>query len=159
MKAPGASPRVTTDGYGTALAPAAEIGPRRKRRSSASFHPPSLLGPNQKSYSDLGPAPPPPTLHPPPRAGILRMPSQQAEKDAVDTLLFMSSPNNSGRLAHTSEANGAPKRELPARRVMFEHHITNDHGGRHLPASQPNGHPMSQPNGRPAFYQQEDARS
>lgn len=101
------------------LAPAAEIGPRRKRRSSASFHPPSLLNAGQrKYYSDLGAG-----SHTPgagaPRAGILRMPSQQAEKDAVDTLLFMSSPNNTGRLPHTS-SEGLPKGGLPARRVMFE---------------------------------------
>ncbi|KAK8242932.1 hypothetical protein IWZ00DRAFT_546462 [Phyllosticta capitalensis] len=32
-------------------------------------------------------------------AGILRMPSQQAEMDAVDSLLFMSSPNNSAHFA------------------------------------------------------------
>ncbi|KAF2279344.1 uncharacterized protein EI97DRAFT_173379 [Westerdykella ornata] len=158
--APPASPMVNTDGHSTALAPAVEIAPRRKRRSSASFHPPSLLGPNQKKhYSDLGPAPSR-TVNAPQRPGILRMPSQQAEKDAVDTLLFLSSPNNAGRLAHTSSGtNETPKRELPARRVMFENHIMNDHGTGHLPMSQPNGLPMSQPNGRSAFYHQEGARS
>lgn len=54
------------------------------------------------------------------------MPSQQAEKDAVDTLLFMSSPNNSSYLAHTSAVNStahpSPLRfEFPTvKRVVFE---------------------------------------
>src|SRR5437763_11621288 len=91
---------VTGSGAGPMLDSATEIGSRRKRRSSASHHPPPMLGSNlRKHYSDLGATPRTPAT---PRAGILRMPSQQAEKDAVDTLLFMSSPNNSGRLPHTS---------------------------------------------------------
>ena len=113
---------------GPVLAPPAEIGPRRKRRSSASHAPPPLLGSSQrKHYSDLGStsAPRTPNANATPRAGILRMPSQQAEKDAVDTLLFMSSPNNSGRVPHTSldaQTQPSPLRsEFPARRVMFDH--------------------------------------
>jgi hypothetical protein len=113
---------------GPVLAPAAEIGPRRKRRSSASHAPPPLLGSSQRNYhSDLGSmsAPRTPTTAVTPRAGILRMPSQQAEKDAVDTLLFMSSPNNSGRVPHPgidAQAQPSPLRtEVPARRVMFDH--------------------------------------
>jgi hypothetical protein len=55
------------------------------------------------------------------------MPSQAAEREAVNTLLFMSSPNNSNRLAHTS-ADGQPsplRTEFPvAKRVVFE----NRHG-------------------------------
>jgi len=110
------------------LAPAADIGPRRKRRSSTSHHPPPLLSSsNRKHYSDLGAlagAPRTPTIIP--RAGILRMPSQQAEKDAVDTLLFMSSPNNSGRLPHNNmEApHPSPLRSEMPRRVMFDEHPT-----------------------------------
>ncbi|KAF2257840.1 hypothetical protein CC78DRAFT_538235, partial [Lojkania enalia] len=111
-------------GNGIVLAAPAEIGPRRKRRSSASHAPPPLLSSSQrKHYSDLGTTPRTPTTAP--RAGILRMPSQQAEKDAVDTLLFMSSPNNSGRLAHTSMDAQAQLSSLRSevagpRRVMFE---------------------------------------
>lgn len=111
---------VTGSNQGPMLGPAPEIGSRRKRRSSASFHPPPLLGSNQrKHYSDLGAASRTPAT---PRAGILRMPSQQAEKDAVDTLLFMSSPNNSSRLAHTSADARAQRHDFapPQRRVMFE---------------------------------------
>ena len=49
------------------------------------------------------------------------MPSQQAEKDAVDTLLFMSSPNNSQRFPHGTQPAPTPLRaEAPQRRVMFE---------------------------------------
>jgi hypothetical protein len=115
----------TSNANGPMLAPAAEIGSRRKRRSSASYAPPPLLGSAQrKYYSDLGADAAPRTPTAAPRAGILRMPSQQAEKDAVDTLLFMSSPNNSGRVPHgniDSHAQPSPLRsEMPARRVMFE---------------------------------------
>ncbi|KAK7539335.1 uncharacterized protein J3D65DRAFT_276081 [Phyllosticta citribraziliensis] len=39
-------------------------------------------------------------------AGILRMPSQQAEMDAVDSLLFMSSPNNSAHFAQQQNLGG-----------------------------------------------------
>lgn len=113
---------VTGSDQGPMLGPAPEFGSRRKRRSSASYHPPPLLGSNQrKHYSDLGAGPRMPAT---PRAGILRMPSQQAEKDAVDTLLFMSSPNNSSRLAHTNADARAQRHDfaLPQRRVMFEDH-------------------------------------
>ena len=99
------------------LGPAADLGSRRKRRSSASHHPPPpLLGSNQRRhYSDLTGTPRTPAT---PRPGILRMPSQQAEKDAVDTLLFMSSPNNSGRLPFTG-ADAQARANAPPRRVMF----------------------------------------
>lgn len=104
-----------------ALAPAADIVSRRNRRSNSTHAPPMLSTTHRKHYSDLGGMPTTPTTGP--RAGILRMPSQQAEKDAVDTLLFMSSPNNSGRLAHTSaDAQPSPlKSEFPVtKRVVFE---------------------------------------
>ncbi|KAH7371395.1 hypothetical protein BKA66DRAFT_424146 [Pyrenochaeta sp. MPI-SDFR-AT-0127] len=104
---------------GVGLAPAPEFQTGRRRRSSVSHAPPPLLGTSQrKHYSDLGAGPRPPTT---PRAGILRMPSQQAEKDAVDTLLFMSSPNNSQRFPHPSQPAPSPLRaDAPQRRVMFE---------------------------------------
>jgi hypothetical protein len=132
------------------LAPPAEIGSRRKRRSSASFQPPSLLSAGQrKYYSDLGTGP-----HTPgsgaPRPGILRMPSQQAEKDAVDTLLFMSSPNNTGRLAHAN-SNRSSKPALPTRRVMFESDIQNSSfGNGQQPIPGPYNH--SQPEMRRTSY-------
>jgi len=90
-----------------------------RRRSSVSLPPPPLLGSSQrKYYSDLGAGPQTPAT---PRAGILRMPSQQAEKDAVDTLLFMSSPNNSQRYPPTGQlAPSSLRAEAPQRRVMFE---------------------------------------
>lgn len=115
---------VTSSPNGPILAPAAEIGPRRKRRSSTSFAPPPILGSNQrKHHSDLGGGAPRTPITAPRKPGILRMPSQQAEKDAVDTLLFMSSPN-SGRVPHTG-MDGQPypsplRSEFPGRRVMFE---------------------------------------
>jgi len=121
---------VTGSDAGAMLGPAAEFSSRRKRRSSASNHPPPLLGSSQrKHYSDLGA-----TLTTPatPRAGILRMPSQQAEKDAVDTLLFMSSPNNSSRLPHTSlDAQVQRPQVAPQRRVMFEANLAGERGFKH----------------------------
>ncbi|KAF2736782.1 hypothetical protein EJ04DRAFT_596143 [Polyplosphaeria fusca] len=129
----------TTTGYGPVLAPAPEIGPRRKRRSSASHAPPPLLGSSQrKHYSDLSGTPRTPITTP--RPGILRMPSQQAEKDAVDTLLFMSSPNNTGRLPHTSmdtQAHPSPLRpEVSApRRVMFDTNSLKPNEHRYPPSA------------------------
>ena len=104
---------------GSDLAPAPDLQIGRRRRSSIAHAPPSLLGTSQrKHHSDLGADPRLPMT---PRAGILRMPSQQAEKDAVDTLLFMSSPNNSQRFPHTSHAAPSPLRaQAPQRRVMFD---------------------------------------
>ncbi|CAI6330790.1 unnamed protein product [Periconia digitata] len=104
------------------LGPAPDLSSRRKRRSStiSHYHPPPLLGSSQrKHYSDLsGTTPRTPVT---PRAGILRMPSQQAEKDAVDTLLFMSSPNHSGRVPPShSASDGAARAMATPRRVMFE---------------------------------------
>lgn len=110
---------VTGSQHGLGLAPAADIQVGRRRRSSISHPPPTLLGTGGKKHSsDLGASVRGPVT---PRAGILRMPSQQAEKDAVDTLLFMSSPNNSGRVPPTNQVAPSPLRaEAPQRRVMFE---------------------------------------
>jgi hypothetical protein len=111
--------QVTGSQHGLGLAPAPDIQAGRRRRSSASHPPPPLPGSSQrKHFSDLGHTPRTPAT---PRAGILRMPSQQAEKDAVDTLLFMSSPNNSQRFPHTSQTAPSPLRaDAPQRRVMFD---------------------------------------
>ncbi|KAI4663043.1 uncharacterized protein J4E79_004356 [Alternaria viburni] len=110
-------------GYGLAPAPTFQSG--RRRRSSVSHVPPPLLGASQrKHYSDVGAGPRSPAT---PRAGILRMPSQQAEKDAVDTLLFMSSPNNSQRFPAGGQPAPSPLRaEAPQRRVMFEAYPPQD---------------------------------
>jgi hypothetical protein len=110
---------VTGSNHGLGLAPAPDIQVGRRRRSSASHPPPPLIGTGQrKHYSDLGSGPGTPAT---PRAGILRMPSQQAEKDAVDTLLFMSSPNNSQRFPHAGQTGPSPLRaDAPQRRVMFD---------------------------------------
>ncbi|KAF1361508.1 hypothetical protein EJ07DRAFT_111277, partial [Lizonia empirigonia] len=107
------------------LAPAPEFETGRRRRSSTTHPPPSLLGSVQRKHtSDFGAGPRVPTT---PRAGILRMPSQQAEKDAVDTLLFMSSPKNSQYFPHSSQAGQSSLREgAPQRRVMFEAYPPQD---------------------------------
>jgi len=110
---------VTGSQHSLGLASAPELQPGRRRRSSTSHVPPSLIGTSQrKHYSDLGVGQRMPVT---PRAGILRMPSQQAEKDAVDTLLFMSSPKNSGHFPPNSQvAPRALRSDAPQRRVMFE---------------------------------------
>ena len=118
-------------GYG--LAPAPTFQSRRRSRSSVSHVPPPLLGASQrKHYSDVGAGPRSPAT---PRAGILRMPSQQAEKDAVDTLLFMSSPNNSQRFPASSQPQPSPLRaEAPQRRVMFEAYPPQDRRAMYQPS-------------------------
>jgi hypothetical protein len=110
---------VTGAPHGLGLAPAPEIQAGRRRRSSASHPPPPLIGSAQrKHFSDLGGTQRTPAI---PRAGILRMPSQQAERDAVDTLLFMGSPNASQRFPHNSQIAPSPLRaDAPQRRVMFD---------------------------------------
>ena len=102
------------------LAPAAPIAPGRSHRRTLSSKIPPMLstahGYNPHDYHSQ------PTT--PRRQGILRMPSQQAEKDALDSLLFMASPNNSSNLKYTdSPAGPSPLRtEFPAavKRVVFE---------------------------------------
>ncbi|KAF2639470.1 hypothetical protein P280DRAFT_37958 [Massarina eburnea CBS 473.64] len=134
-------------GAGPLLGPAPDLSSRRKRRSSASRHPPPLLGSTQrKHYSDISGLAASPRAPITPRAGILRMPSQQAEKDAVDTLLFMSSPNNSSRLPHTS-MDAQVRANAPARRVMF------------APEGKGTYHPPQVPNSQPsAYYRAEPPR-
>lgn len=116
---------------GSVLAPPVEISPQRRRRSSATFVPPSLHSAVQRKHqSDLGAAPRTPIAPSVARPGILRMPSQQAEKDAVDMLLFLNSPNNSGRFPATSTEShlrsGPAQAEAPSRRVMFENPISKN---------------------------------
>ena len=77
---------------GPSLAPPADIVPRAPRRSDAKKKQPPPLRTNDLGTT-LAPVTPPPKRH-----SKIRTPSQQAEveKDAVETLLFMSSPGNSG---------------------------------------------------------------
>ncbi|KAI9798477.1 MAG: hypothetical protein M1833_004743 [Piccolia ochrophora] len=95
------------------LAPPADIVPSatysRRSRTADDFEPPRLSGPAAvKNVSNLSNSPVPSTCPatPPPipssdeaRAPLLRTPSQKAamEQDAVETLIFMSSPGNSQR--------------------------------------------------------------
>ena len=100
------------------LAPAAPIAPNRShRRVISSKSRPTLI--TTKIAHDTSSQPSTPA-----RQGILRMPSQQAEKDALESLLFMSSPNNSSNVKYIdSPAGPSPLRsEFPAaaKRVIFE---------------------------------------
>ncbi|KAE9970887.1 hypothetical protein EG328_005986 [Venturia inaequalis] len=108
---------------GPSLAPAAPIAPARPgRRSISSRVPPNLIT-NRMPHPTSG-QPTTPTSNPA-RQGILRMPSQQAEKDALEAMMFMSSPNNSSNLKHVASAASSPLRtEFPpaAKRVVFEGH-------------------------------------
>ncbi|KAF2136753.1 uncharacterized protein K452DRAFT_208361, partial [Aplosporella prunicola CBS 121167] len=106
------------------LAAPVEIVPRRHRRSSSNRAPPMLSAQGvSRPFTDAG-VPSTPTGKSRP-AGILRLPSQQAEMDAVDSLLFMSSPNNSAHFAHTSANSTAQPSPLrsefaSARKVAFD---------------------------------------
>ncbi|MBE7180320.1 MAG: hypothetical protein INR71_03765 [Terriglobus roseus] len=87
------------------LAPAADVtSTSSKRRSHHGRAPPSLSLAVQRSPVTKGQVMSPRT----PRQNLLRMPSQQAEKDAVDTLMFLSSPNNSSNMKYGSQ--GSPLR-------------------------------------------------
>ncbi|KAH6629511.1 hypothetical protein C7974DRAFT_394643 [Boeremia exigua] len=130
---------ITGGNVAIGLAPAPEFEHTRRRRSSTTHPPPSLIGSAQrKHHSDVGAGHRVPTT---PRAGILRMPSQQAEKDAVDTLLFMSSPKNSQHFPHTSQAGHSSLREgAPQRRVMFEAYPPQDRRMVYQPPMATSGH-------------------
>ena len=85
---------------GPSLAPPADIQPRNARRSEASVTLPlGLQMTPAQSFSSSGSAPlAMPATPPQRRAAKPRTPSQNAamEQDAVETLLFMSSPGNPG---------------------------------------------------------------
>lgn len=89
-----------SSGEGPSLAPPAELQPRHVRRSNApQTQPPTLQNSNQHSFSSTASTPSATPATPPQRhATKPRTPSQNAamEQDAVETLLFMSSPGNSG---------------------------------------------------------------
>lgn len=103
---------VTPIPNGRSLAPAAPISSRSNRRPLWTKSPPMLSTTNIPRSSAEQPTTPR-------RHGILRIPSGQAERDAVDTLIFMSSPNNS---ANVGSATASPlKSEFSGiKKVMFE---------------------------------------
>ncbi|MCJ1464785.1 hypothetical protein MMC07_003398 [Pseudocyphellaria aurata] len=90
---------------GPSLAPPVDILPRNRRRSnSLRTQRPSIDTRNRSQYDSRGNRTAASYLVPgattsPKRSPTLRTPSQKAamEQDAVETLLFMSSPGNSGR--------------------------------------------------------------
>jgi hypothetical protein len=109
---------------GPTLAPAAPISSSRPgRRSLSSRAPPNLITARMPYATSGQPTTPTST---PVRQGILRMPSGQAEKDALETLLFMSSPNNSSNAKFASgAADPSPLRSEfspQVKRVIFEGH-------------------------------------
>ena len=85
---------------GPSLAPPADIQPRHVRRSHISrAQPPALQTSDQNSFSSSESAPSAMPTTPPQRYTMKpRTPSQNLamEQDAVETLVFMSSPGNSG---------------------------------------------------------------
>lgn len=111
-EASGVSRPTETLSVGPSLAPPADIVARAPRRSDATKKQPPPLRTN-----NLGTALTPVTPHAR-RQSKIRTPSQQAEveKDAVETLLFMSSPGNSGKyppgtLARTSMRNHVERQD------------------------------------------------
>lgn len=106
------------------LEPPVNILPRNPRRTSGQrAQPPSLY---TKSVSNLSTSSEassksfvPATPSPQRRTATQRTPSQNAamEKDAVETLLFMSSPINSGYLPRNGHLPGTPPVPSPSRNV------------------------------------------
>ncbi|TKA82040.1 hypothetical protein B0A49_00178 [Cryomyces minteri] len=108
------------------LAPAANIIPSRGSRRSISTHTPPMLS-SIKATAAASSHLPFAAPQTPGRPSILRGPTAtaQAEQDAVESLLFMSSPKNSGHFPHTSQTSTAlpsPLRtDFPTpKRVVFE---------------------------------------
>jgi len=112
---------------GPSLAPPVDITPRNARRAdSAGRQPPPLhtrglhsAGSQATPFLSTLPATPPPK-----RTPKFRTPSQQAavEKDAVETLLFMSSPGNSGHHPPAT-LSGAPLRSGLAPQASQNDHL------------------------------------
>jgi hypothetical protein len=105
------------------LAPAPPIiSPRRaNRRSVNGGAPPLFTKPSLKKQSSGSHVPLTPTRSI--TGGSQNMLQNQAEKDAVDSLLFMSSPNNSKNAKYSQEARTAsrPKKvdfEIPAKKSL-----------------------------------------
>ena len=90
-EASGASRPIDASIVGPSLAPPADIVARAPRRSDATKKQPPPLRTNNLGTNTA------PVTPPPKKQSKIRTPSQQAEveKDAVETLLFMSSPGNS----------------------------------------------------------------
>ncbi|KAF2089611.1 hypothetical protein K490DRAFT_63747 [Saccharata proteae CBS 121410] len=89
------------------LAPAPDITPQRRPRRSLTSHVPPTLGSSTRPSHPTTTinAPTTPTANKTRPPGILRLPSQQAEMDAVDSLLFMSSPGNSNGFRQQASAS------------------------------------------------------
>jgi hypothetical protein len=106
------------------LAPPVDLSPRNIRRSNpASFGPPSLDAKSKNNLSNLSDSSTsssirtlvtatPPTVHKP----LIHTPSQQnasaMEQDAIETLLFMSSPGNSQYRPSSQPLSGSPFRSI-----------------------------------------------
>ncbi len=114
---------------GPSLAPPVDLVPRNQRRIDGSI--PQLPTLHTKNLHSAGNQLVPvssdvPTTPPPMKASKMRTPSQQAavEKDAVETLLFMSSPGNSNY--HPPPAlSGTPLRNnLTSSAVKTDHTAT-----------------------------------
>ncbi|KAM3552610.1 hypothetical protein ARSEF4850_007313 [Beauveria asiatica] len=104
------------------LAPPAPIQPSlssrsgNSRRNTVSRHPPALLthshsasaaGSSPRQHLDVGAMPSSQPSRPP--EGIIYSPHQNVrEQDAIETLLFMSSPNNSSNLRHAFSPSVSP---------------------------------------------------
>ncbi|KAL9095244.1 MAG: hypothetical protein Q9165_002500 [Trypethelium subeluteriae] len=90
------------------LAPPVDIAPasRARRLETSSYRPPSLPG-HQYNHKQSPGLHGPQTPNQNPRATLIRTPTEQAraEKEALDTLMFMSSPGNSAYYAHTSHSS------------------------------------------------------
>ncbi len=114
---------------GPSLAPPVDLVPRNQRRIDGSIRQLPTLHTKDLQSADNQPGSVSsnlPTTPPPMKASKMRTPSQQAavEKDAVETLLFMSSPVNSG-YHPPSALPGTPLRNnLPSIAIKRDHAAT-----------------------------------
>lgn len=125
----GSRPRSSTSPHVPALGPPASIqprqpGPAHPRRNSTARHTPAYLASSHQA-SPHTPAQPSPLQGTPAQTGrtpqvdpILFSPHQNArEQEALETLMFMSSPGNSANMKNNRAAANAARTALPTSRL------------------------------------------
>lgn len=115
------------------LAPPASIQPNARRTSGQSRQTPKLMSSHSASATGPRPSPSPQTSYPSSQPSY--SPHQHVrEQDAIETLLFMSSPGNSANMKHTFSPSASP---APQHDVMKAIDARLDANRRPLPGDRP----------------------